>query len=66
VWGQGASDLWGHLEGDERELLEAVRMRLRSTASEPREKPLPADAETAAGIELAEILSEPDLISRKI
>ena len=60
VWGEGASDLWGHLEEDDegRELLEAVRMRLRGTDSQAREKPLPTDAETAAGTELVEIMPE--------
>jgi hypothetical protein len=32
MWGEGASDLWGHLEDEdgvgERELLEAVRARI--------------------------------------
>jgi hypothetical protein len=42
MWGEGASDLWGHLENleDRREfgLLEAVRIRLAEDPAGPEEK----------------------------
>ena len=50
MWGEGASDLWGHLqeEDDERDLglQEAVRSRLEVTAGDDEEESTP-DLEAA-------------------
>jgi hypothetical protein len=33
MWGEGASDLWGHLEGEDAARLKAIRERLRGSQS---------------------------------
>jgi hypothetical protein len=33
MWGEGASDLWGHLEGEDAARLKAIRERLRGKSA---------------------------------
>ena len=33
MWGEGASDLWGHLEGEDAARLKAIRERKRKVSS---------------------------------
>jgi len=50
VWGEGASDLWGHLENEDAARLEAIRKRLRGEVSPALEE----DVSAYALVDLAE------------